>query len=196
VNTATPSLSRLPKRRDALALRKGLKAFSLVEVVVALGIFAIAVVACVGLLGPINASVSEISDSDAASRVIDRVQAELQRLGPVTVNGYIGSATALYASRGGDKLGVDGAPIWGQSPVPDLDGNPTANTTEEVNAQKHFQVVVNANPTKPNLAATDGYLLVNLELRWPAYTADGRVRLQGEALEQQNLLVVPVAIPR
>ena len=55
-------------------------AFSLVEVVVAVGIFALAIVGVIGLLSPTTKAVSEVSDNDAATRVVGIVQTELQAL--------------------------------------------------------------------------------------------------------------------
>ena len=168
-------------------------AFSLVEVVVAVGIFAIAVISVIGLLGPINQSVANVKDGDDASRVVSIIQAELQRLGVTAVNGYVGGA-ALYASRNGDKIGADVATAPWNVDVPDLNGNAAVDAFE-INAQKFFQVKLTANPDLPFTAATDGFLALNIELRWPAFTGDGQ-QLSGDALEQQNILIVPAAITR
>ena len=62
------------------ALVRVAKAFSLVEVVVAVGIFALAIVGVIGLLSPTTKAVADVADSDAASRVVGIVQNELQAL--------------------------------------------------------------------------------------------------------------------
>lgn len=56
------------------------RAFSLIEVVIAVGIFAVSIVAVIGLLAPAHKSVSEVKDADDTTRVVNAVQAELQRL--------------------------------------------------------------------------------------------------------------------
>jgi type II secretory pathway pseudopilin PulG len=56
------------------------RAFSLVEVVVAVGIFALAIVGVIDLLSPTTKAVGDVFDNDAASRVVTIVQAELQAL--------------------------------------------------------------------------------------------------------------------
>jgi len=56
------------------------KGFSLVEVVVAVGIFAISIVAVIGLLGPTNKSVADVRDTDDATRVVNAIQAQLQTM--------------------------------------------------------------------------------------------------------------------
>ncbi len=175
-------------------------AFSLVEVVVAVGIFAIAVVACIGLLGPINNSVASVKDGDDASRVVAIVQAELQRLGITTVSGYIGQT--LYANRTGDKIGRDNLLAPWDDNVPDLNGDGTEDTFE-IDAQKFFEVKISANPEFTFNSANDGFLALNLEIRWPGYTAQERAsysagdnRIEDDARDQQSILVFPVAITR
>lgn len=169
-------------------------AFSLVEVVVAIGIFAIAVVSVIGLLGPINQSVASVKDGDDASRVVSIIQAELQRLGVTTVNGYLGAGTPLYANREGSKIGIDDTNAPWDVDVPDLNGNGTMQAFE-LEAQKFFEINLKQNPDLIFNAANDGFLALNIELRWPAYTGDGN-KLMGDALDQQSILIVPVAITR
>lgn len=55
-------------------------AFSLVEVVVAVGIFALAIVGVIGLLAPTNKAIAEVRDTDDAARVIAAVQQGLQQI--------------------------------------------------------------------------------------------------------------------
>jgi prepilin-type N-terminal cleavage/methylation domain-containing protein len=174
-----------------LQTRRG---FSLVEVVVAIGIFAIAVISVIGLLSPINQSVAEVKDGDDATRIVAIIQAELQRLGVTSVNGYIVAATPLYASRDGAKIGPDVSIAPWATNVPDLNASGSVETFE-VNAQKFFEIRLRANANLLFTPATDGFLALNIELRWPAYTGEG-AKLIGDAAEQQNVLIVPVAITR
>ena len=183
----------LSKAQSAeLHLRR--RAFSLVEVVVAVGIFAIAVISVVGLLAPINQSVSGVKEGDEAVRVAGIVQSELQRAGITAVAGFVNKT--VYANRTGDKIREDTDPKWASdaNDVPDLNGNGTIETFER-NAQKFFEIKVTANPSLPFTAATDGFLAVNLEIRWPGYTAEGN-QISGDAREQQSVLIVPIAITR
>jgi uncharacterized protein (TIGR02598 family) len=169
-------------------------AFSLVEVVVAVGIFAIAVISVIGLLGPINQSVANVKDGDDASRVVSIIQAELQRIGVKQVNDYLGANTRLYANRDGSKIGIDDTNAPWDVDVPDLNGSGSTENFE-IQAQKFFQIKLLVNPDLTFNAATDGFLALNIELRWPAYTGDGN-KLTGDALDEQNILVVPVAVTR
>ena len=59
--------------------RRSRQGFSLVEVVIAVGIFAVAVVAILGLLLPNTKAVEDQLDNDVARRLSEYVQSELQR---------------------------------------------------------------------------------------------------------------------
>lgn len=177
------------KNRFTLRLAKG---FSLVEVVVAVGIFAIAVISVIGLLAPINQSVADVKDGDDASRVASMIQNELQRVGVGAVNGFITGNQTLYASRTGSKIGLDNQLAPWNVDVPDLNGNGSTEAFE-INAQKFFEIRLSANSALPFTAATDGFLALNIELRWPGYTGDGN---QFGSSEQQSILIVPAAITR
>lgn len=50
------------------------------EVVVAVGIFALAIVGVIGLLSPTNKAIADVSDSDNATRVVSAVQQGLQQM--------------------------------------------------------------------------------------------------------------------
>ena len=170
-------------------------AFSLVEVVVAVGIFAIAIVAIIGLLVPINQSVAGVRDGDDAVKVASIIQAELQRTGISKVDTYLSGGVTLYANRNGDKIGPDGVGAPWNVDVPDLNGNTSADTFE-INAQKFFEITLVRNPISPNaLANADSFLALNLVIRWPGYNGDGN-KVQGDAREQQSVLIVPAVITR
>lgn len=168
-------------------------AFSLVEVVVAVGIFAIAVIAVIGMLVPINQSVSDVKESDDATRVVSIIQSELQRVGIAKVAGFVTGANTIYASRSGSKIGIDDRNAPWNVDVPDLDGSGGAPQSFEIDAQKFFEIKLTANPSLPFTAASDGFLAINIEIRWPGYTADGN---KFTAIGEQSILIVPAAITR
>ncbi|MDF3056790.1 MAG: hypothetical protein K0R17_1005 [Rariglobus sp.] len=166
--------------------------FSLVEVVVAVGIFALAIVGVIGLLVPTSKNIADVADSDAASRVISAIQSGLQKSG-----GYAGVQAALnapntifYASKDGSKVGVSTDPMW----------------TTGQNQERFFEFKLVRNGDTPAVgdglspAANDntaGFLAFTIVLKWPAFapTADG---LTGTAVEdsQKSVMVVPAAITR
>lgn len=151
----------------------------MIEVVVAVGIFAIAIVSVIGLLGPINKSVADVRDFDDASRVVAAIQGRLQTAGFTTVVGYFGQT--IYASRSGDKVGVTGSSIWTNG-----------------NADKFFAVNLTRNAAlSPNSASNPdssaGYLAFTIELRWPAYLPNGQEVTDSS---QQSVMIIPAAITR
>jgi type II secretory pathway pseudopilin PulG len=70
---------RYPSVMITLFSARARRAFSLVEVVVAVGIFAFVVIAIIGLLLPNTKMVDEKIESDVARRLAQNIQSELQR---------------------------------------------------------------------------------------------------------------------
>lgn len=167
------------------------RAFSLVEVVVAVGIFAIAIVSIIGLMIPINRSVAEIGEGDDAARVAGVVIEELQKFGYASVRGFINSPppadNRLHSTRDGKRVGQsDTSLVW------DADGT---LTDEEEKAQQFFEINLTRN-TDLSPAATDAdsaYLAYFLELRWPAHTGQG-VPIGDRS--QQSVLIIPAVVNR
>lgn len=95
--------------------------FSLVEVVVAVGIFALAIVGVIGLLSPTTKAVSEVSDGDAATRVVTAVQQGIQQMAQnglfVSSTGKKGIGSSAFGSNDGfvrpsaDTDPANGSPI-------------------------------------------------------------------------------------
>ena len=76
-----PATSAGPTTFARLRAPAGPRAFSLLEVVAALAIFAVGMVAVLGLFAPVSKSVSGVSEGEAAARVADAVRSRLQALG-------------------------------------------------------------------------------------------------------------------
>lgn len=181
--------------------KKKIHAFSLVEVVVAVGIFAIAVVSILGLLVPISQSTADIRDTDDATRVATVIQAELQQLGfsAVQSNLWVGvpndqtfdptdvssSPKALLASRSGDRIGVYDSNVWKLTST-------GSETSSDANAQKFFEIVLLEN-TLITPSSDPGFLAFTMRLRWPAFLPDGA---QNNQHNQKSVLLVPIAITR
>lgn len=168
------------------------RGFSLVEVVVAIGIFAIAIVSIIGLLLPIRSSVTDVSDTDDASRIASVIQSRVQSLGfsalargdasPAGQN-YLNAAPAagLFASRDGTKMGVgDSTAVWG---------------TGASNQDKFFKVELIRNTTlSPDTSANDtsaGFLAFTIKLTWPAYIGETTANAA-----QQSVLLLPACVTR
>jgi type II secretory pathway pseudopilin PulG len=155
------------------------RAFSLVEVVVAVGIFALAIVGVIGLLGPTTQNISDTRDADSAARVISSIQSALQQESFDVIAGKLGSGYLFFASRGGDKIGLADNGIWGGS---------DAEKFFEFKLERNTQL--SDNTSHPDSSA--GYLAFFISLRWPAYLPNG----QKVTDDQKNVMIVPAAITR
>lgn len=180
------------QRRSKFSISRR-RAFSLVEVVVAVGIFAIAIVSVVGLVSAISKNVAEIREGDEASQVIANLQSKLAAVGFDDLRSYMGDLSGkaenarLYASRDGSRIGLGSATaLW--DPTNEL-------STEEENAQKYFLIELlpdsTLSPSTNDAAA--GYLAFMVRLIYPAYLGNG-VRVQDS--NQQQSVLVPVVVTR
>ncbi len=184
--------------RPSCFFRRG---FSLIEVVVAVGIFAIAIVSVIGLLGPINKTVADVRDFDDASRVVAAIQSQLQGAGFNNVVNFINSNTKLVADRTGQRIGqdntADNTAIWGLDSLGNAitDQNGNGSTADERDAQKFFVITLTRNTTLSPATndTTAGFLAFTITLRWPGYTPDGQPFTD---TTQQSVMVIPAAITR
>jgi len=168
------------------------KGFTLVEVVVAVGIFALAIVGVIGLLVPTSKNISDVADSDAASRVITAIQSELQKTPFATVVAAVNPPnTIFYATKDGSKVGIS---------------TDTTRWSTTQNQEKFFEFKLIRNGDTPSAGAglspqandnTAGFLAFTIVLKWPAFapTPDG---FTGTAVPdiQKSVMVVPAAITR
>jgi prepilin-type N-terminal cleavage/methylation domain-containing protein len=176
------------------------RAFSLIEVVVAIGIFAVGMVAVLGLFTPIARSVSSSADAEVAARVADALRVKMQSLPFATVAGLLKESTSsghqlaesdarsdyditrdtqlLFANRDGSKIGLYTDAIW-------IDPATKRNSDRE----KFFEIALIRNeaisPKASNTTDADGaevktqpdttaaMLAYTARLRWPAFISDG-----------------------
>lgn len=160
-------------------------AFSLVEVVVAVGVFAIAIVSVIGILAGVGKSVTEVSDADKAARLIGVVQARLQSAGFDNVRGALGG-TSFYASEDGSIVAQASDLAWEKAAGADQ---------AKQNALKYFELslIRNASLSPSGNDDSAGFLAFNIRMRWPAYLPDGT---QVTDDTQKEVLIIPAAITR
>lgn len=173
----------------------GSSAFTLLEVIVAVGIFAIGMGAVFGLFTPVAKSVADSADAEAAARIVDLVKIKLQSQGIVGVAPLLKVATGrthqltdadarnnyniaadsqlLFASRDGTKVGTYSDPIW-VDPA----------TRQRSDRDKYFEIALIRNeaisPNNASLDATAPVLAYTARVRWPAFVplAGGTTAIQ------------------
>jgi type II secretory pathway pseudopilin PulG len=150
----------------------GTSAFSLVEVVVAVGIFAVGIVAVLGLFAPVVQSARASSESEAAAGVVDLLASRLRVQSIAAVADCLKSpaqfeqdasrsdydpvadSRVFYASLAGDKIGLGDDPVWNGR-----------------DRDKFFEIVLIRNealsPVDNDGAAA--WLAFNVRVRWPAF---------------------------
>lgn len=161
-----------------------LPAFSLIEVIAAVAIFAIGMVAVLGLFTPVTKSVSTVTDAEAAARVADAVRARLEAMPfaqaaalvqlPAEIQAKDAdprynltdttkAARVIFGKLNGEVGIFDGAesrPTWRDSA-----NRPVAN------ADKYFEIDLIRNETLS--PATEGALpaviAYTMRVRWPAF---------------------------
>jgi prepilin-type N-terminal cleavage/methylation domain-containing protein len=133
------------------------KGFSLIEVVLASGVFAVTIVAVLGLYAPLSQSVNEMSDMDDASRLMNAVNSELSILDYTTIAAYNGKT--LYSTRGGDRIGEKGL-LPGQVPQ----------------EEAYFKIRLD----QINAASSESYAQFAVEIYWPEYLPDGTPVTEGQ----------------
>jgi prepilin-type N-terminal cleavage/methylation domain-containing protein len=183
----------MPAPLSPFAARRARRAFSLLEVVAAVGIFSIAMVAIIGMFAPVARSVSGVGDAEAAANVGNVLTSKLQSLtiagvAPLLktssganrhqltdVDNNPNSAAAdprtdkqlLFASRDGTKIGSYNDAIWARSDV-----------------DKFFEIALIRNetllplvdpkidPAPVDPVTTTHYLPYTARIRWPAFVID------------------------
>ncbi len=168
--------SRAPRRRTG--------AFSLLEVVVAVGVFALGMVAVVGLYAPVAKSVSSVADAEAAARVADAVRSRLQTLPFETAVALVQTPANLRRKDGDGAYNPnDGTKypevlfgkLTGDVGVYDASREPKAwydaRGARVLDADKYFEIdLVRNEAVSPAAAdATAAMVAFNIRVRWPAF---------------------------
>jgi type II secretory pathway pseudopilin PulG len=143
------------------------RAFSLVEVVVAMGVFAIAVIVVLGLLPPATREVGETLDVGTAQRLAEAINAEVRRVG------YDALVPALLVSNAELRDLADDDPrlFWA-----DRDGRRVGDSRNmEGVDERYFEIVLVRmdDLSPPGADSTAGYVAFTGWLSWPARLPDG-----------------------
>ncbi len=185
-----PEAARLGARpRGQIDRATTSRAFSLIEVIAAVAIFAIGMVAVLGLFAPVTKSVASVSDADAAARAADAVRARVQALAAADFNAALRLVQEVADVRKKDSDGNynpnDGAKypavIFGKLSgdvgfyVPD-DGHKRwedSSVPSQVlqDRDKFFEIDLIRNDALSPKAedATSAMVAFTIRVRWPAF---------------------------
>jgi prepilin-type N-terminal cleavage/methylation domain-containing protein len=182
-----------PRPGAGSAWRRG-RGFNLLEVVAAVGIFAIGMVAVLALFAPVATSVTGLADAEAATKVSEALRAQLQSIRPDPVGAVallLKSSTTtghqlttdnanpnydiskdtqlLFASRDGTKLAAYGDALWTIATGTNTRPHPS-------DLEKFFEITLIRNeaisPNDPTLDASALVLAYTVRVRWPAFVPD------------------------
>jgi prepilin-type N-terminal cleavage/methylation domain-containing protein len=181
------------------ASRGRVAGFSLIEVVVAVGIFAVGMVAVIGLFTPVARSVASSADAEIAARVADALRLKLQTMPFSDVAKLLKNSTAtshelavldgridyslasdpqlLFASHDGSKIGLSSDPVWrvppaGRSPDRDKYFEIALIRNEAVSPKPGTTIDANGNTVTVDPDANAALLAYTARLRWPAFIPD------------------------
>jgi type II secretory pathway pseudopilin PulG len=153
------------------------RAFSLVEVVVAIGVAAVSVVSVIALYRPIVAGVGEVRAMDEADRAVRAIEEAWRARDQAGRQAWLDASVRLFASRDGRVVAPSGDAAW------DVFGA-TAATRD---AARYYEAFFVRNETLSPAVADPAAVHIVLHLAWPAHTSGG-VRVTVPA-EQQHRFV-------
>lgn len=159
--------------------------FSLVELIMAVGIAAVAVIGVVGLYRPVVRTVSGLDEETRVQRILERVESVWRERGLAEVLTATSASDPFFADRDGSRLGSDGDAVW-------LD----AGATEvERDIAKVFEFTLHRHPElSPVTEVSPGSVVIVVQLRWPAHRLDG-TRVTDPSLQEIRWAVFAVGRP-
>lgn len=165
--------------------RRSSAAFSLVEVILAIGVFALTIVAVIGLLGPIAQQVRDLQDTKVANSLPAPIREELNRIGfehfvTSSFDGTRNLPTVLFGTEdGGRVVGYDGDLETPGAVIP-RDGTAPPPIDPE---DQYFGIEVSAPEPGSNLEYQDGdaHVAFRVVISWP-----NRLPPDGVFVEPEN----------
>jgi prepilin-type N-terminal cleavage/methylation domain-containing protein len=136
------------------------RAFSMIEVVLSIGILSVALLIVFAVLTPFLSQTGEVVEATTVNRVTDRILAEIEQLTFTQLASILDQQTSLYASRKGDRL-VLANDSQGDSLLPEND--------------RFYAVALNRNEDLSPIAkdGTAGYLAYQVTIERIVRAPDG-----------------------
>lgn len=150
------------------------RGFSLVEIVIAIGIFASAVAVVLALFGPLNRSVTEVSDAARAARLAEAINVELLRIRDAFPYNAAQTRTeqfaATFASGPLTLVGsADGTRVVRES---EATNDPVTGNPRGIAGRDQLYVIRISTPPGYT-AGTLSYLPLTATVSWPYHQATG-----------------------
>ncbi|QYM80116.1 prepilin-type N-terminal cleavage/methylation domain-containing protein [Horticoccus luteus] len=164
------------------------RGFTLVEVVLAVGVFAVTIVGLLALLTPTAKSTAEISDYARASALGDGIQGELERLRDANVGaGRLDALHDVVAANTPLKL------------VASADATRVLRESDAVAAglserDWHFLIEIREQPAPLNYTAGAAFLALTATVKWPYKIPSGETDVTDADLTQASSLMLNFAI--
>jgi len=182
VSHSVPIISRQAGARPPGGLKPfASRAFSLIEVVIAVAVFAGAIVAILGLLGPLMQNTREVLDSATAARLADSVDAELERL---VRDPNFGFEWVEEQTSGEDFIELFGLQDGSYIVVADAAKNdPVTGKPRGILARdRYFRIVIRQLDAP---ASSDTFLALSIRAEWPYAVPAGENGVTTDETERQ-----------
>ncbi len=135
----------------------GARGLSLVEVLVAVALCAGAVLAVVALFGPTERALRDATDRRTAIRLVERVEAELQRVGFTTVAAVLAEGAELEL-----VARSDGAQVV---PAAEPAGDPATDAARGIPAAERYFHIKVSRAVRPS--PSPAVIILEIRVGWP-----------------------------
>lgn len=153
--------------------QSGRRGFSLIEVILAIGVFAFTIVAVLAMLGSTSQATSEVLNTATASKIADAIRAELETLDfdADLAPAAGGTEIILYGTKDGRYV-VLGDPGGGPGGPVDNDPDPKVSDTPGIAARdRFFKITLEELGGKVDELAYDAdksaQIAFSVKLEWP-----------------------------
>jgi hypothetical protein len=150
--------------------------FSLIEVLIAIGIFAFSIVAVVAMLGATSVATSEAIESSTAARIADGVRAELNQYNPGQLDGLTNNPNdplILYATRDGERVRLGRAVGGGQIPANASLDPAGGNLPGIAQRDRFFEIEVVQLDDNLRYDTSKSFIGLSVKVKWPHQLPQG-----------------------
>lgn len=176
----------------------GRRGFSLIEVILAVGIFAFSIVAVLALLGTTSRATSDVLETTTASRIADGVRSELDGVDLATLDSMTDPTArpplTLVATKDGHHVRIAEGPGV-SNPAADNDpenGDPPGITDRD----RFYRIEVRQLEDTVEYDSGSAAIAVSVRVIWPHHVRVGANDFAVQSEERQSMAVFNTAILR